>query len=161
VRNVLVVNDQHLLGAAVKSVLGEVQEITLFGLTSACLADLLDLLHTVNLTVNLDVLILDSSFYWTTTFLSTFAYSQELSGVGVIVVDTNRNLVQINGINSLPLRTSSDLIKIICTIKPLFGQKSSDIPTVFSDIQTNGRDPIRHRRPIDKQISSSQLMHRS
>ena len=157
VRNVLVVNDEHLLGAAVKSVLGKAKEIALFGFTVGCLADLFDLLRTVNF----DVLILDSSLYWATTLHSTFACSQEMSGVSVIVVDVSRNLVQVNCIKGLPLRTSYDLVNIIRTIEPILGQEFSAIPTRISAGRINKTRTIRHRRPSAKQISVSQVVHRS
>ena len=120
VRNVLVVNDKQLLGAAIKNLLRGAKGVHLFGLTAGCVFDLIEVIYQMSP----DVLILDSSLYWETILLTTLARSKGMSTLNIIVVDASHNTLTINGILSIPVTTTYDLVNIVCNTQATSGFQS-------------------------------------
>lgn len=153
-RNILVLNNEELLGAAIASLLQAEEDLELFGFTPTSSADLINTLHK---SLRLDVLILDSSMIATNDLREFLAQLSTRLGTCVIVVDTTANLININNIYDISISQPQDLVEIVrCDLSRLMTEvreKMLDTPVQVKDHSASkvadfhkSQQP-KHRRP--------------
>lgn len=155
--NVLVLNDDQLLGAAVASILHSHPHIHLYGLITDCVECILDALSQSSC----DVLILDSQTALTEILTERLTQCDNNLRPRIITIDCNDNLIIIDGWEPCPITTAMDLIQIIQREKPKRAgenQHASDLTRINHETpacwQSHGMQQdinrIRHRgwRPI-------------
>ena len=152
-RNILVLNNEALLGAAISSLLQAEEDLELFGFTPSSPADLIDTLREscyLNCGCNenrsfatkkldtensgfhseqgIDVLILDNTLLATSDVRRFLSQLNAQLGTCVIVIDTVNNLVTVNNVYNILIHQPEDLIEIVRHDQPRFSTQLRDEP---------------------------------
>ncbi|MFN8443241.1 MAG: hypothetical protein U0175_20870 [Caldilineaceae bacterium] len=155
-RNILVLNNEAVLGAAIASLLQAEEDLELFGFTPSSPADLID---TLGRSGYLDVLILDNTVLTTNDVRRFLTQLNAQLGTCVIVVDTSNNLVTVNNIYDISIRQPEDLIEIVRHDLPRFsthvrGESTEETVTakhtaILRNTETHKLRRPKHRRPLN------------
>lgn len=153
-RNILVLNNEELLGAAISSLLQAEEGLELYGFTPSSTADLVAALCESN---HPDVLILDSIAAQTQDVRQFLSQLSSQLGTCVIVIDIANNRINVNNIYDISIRQPKDLIEIVRYDLPRFSTHylletiTGTTPTKNSCVARVAENPHakqpRHRRP--------------
>lgn len=156
VRNILVLNNEAVLGAAIASLLQAEEDLKLFGFTPRSPADLID---TLGKSGYLDVLILDNTVLTTSDVRRFLTQLNAQIGICVIVVDITNNLVTVNNIYNISIRQPEDLIEIVRHDLPRFSTHGRGEPfeetvqakhtAVLRNTEIHKLQRPKHRRPAN------------
>lgn len=107
--NVLIVNADQLLGASITNLLMSERDIDLAGFTPLCPSEIIERLRQSFP----DVLILANNLVTESVMQQIFEITKDATALKIILIDVDDNQVFLNGSQLLPIKNSSDLVKIV------------------------------------------------